>query len=452
MQLWIVRNVLLKSLFVLTSLMTLTETITPCHAILEVDITQGQIKPTPIAITKFVGNDQFGTEIAEIISKDLVSSGLFILINPRGFNQTPESILTEGPRFADWQMLSAQCLLTGSVEVSGGTVRIQFRLFDVIRGTQLHALELSMPEDKWRRVAHMVADEVYKRITGEEGYFNTRIAFIEEHGPRGKGRVFRLGMMDYDGHPKSIKYLTDGKSRVYSPRFSPDNKHITYSLGHTGKDVQVYLHNIESGKKDLLSKVEMSSAPRFSPDGNEMLMTLEKGGTAGIYLRNIASGQMTALTQHDCIDTSPCFCPEQKRIVFTSDRGGKPQLYVMDRNGGNVNRISFGGGSYSSPVWSPRGDLIAFIKQTGGQFFIGVMRPDGTDERLITTGYLVDSPAWSPNGRVILFSRENKMGRGSLISKLYAVDLTGRGLHQVKTPREATDGNWSQLLDKVNNG
>lgn len=441
---------IIKGLLVLTGLITLTEMVTPSHAILEVDITQGQIKPTPIAVTKFTGSDPYATEIADIISKDLESSGLFILVNPRGFNQSSESILSEGPRFADWQMLSAQCLLTGSVDVSGGTVRVQFRLFDVIRGTQLHALELSIPEDKWRRVAHMVADEVYKRVTGEKGYFNTRIAFIEEHGPRGKGRVFRLGMMDRDGYPKSIKYLTDGKSRVFSPRFSPDNKHITYSLGHGDNDVQVYLHNLETNDKKLLSKVAMSSAPRFSPDGKEMLLTLEKRGTAGIYLRDVASGQMTLLTQHDCIDTSPCFCPEQKRIVFTSDRGGRSQIYVMDRNGGNVNRISFGGGSYSAPVWSPRGDLIAFIKQSQGQYFIGVMRPDGTDERLITSGYLVDTPAWSPNGRVILFSKENKMGRKTLISKLYSVDLTGRGLNEIKTPREATDGNWSHLLDEVN--
>lgn len=436
----------IKGLFI--AMIGLFGLISPGHAILEIDITQGQIKPTPIAVTKFVGQDKLSQDMADVISKDLESSGLFILINSRGFNQTPESILTEGPRFEDWRMLNAQCLVVGSLEVSGGEVRVQFRLFDVIKGTQLLGLELKIEEKKWRRLAHMIADQIYHRITGEQGYFNTRIAFIEEQGPRGKSRVYRLGTMDYDG--ENVKYHTNGKNRVLSPRISPNNRDIAY-LAYHNKDAQVYVHNMETGGNTLLGKVEggMSFAPRFSPNGEEILMSLEKRGTSAIYLKNVSSGGITPLTQHQCIDTSPCFSPDQSQIVFTSDRGKTAQLYVMDRNGGNVNRISFGEGRYFSPVWSPRGDLIAFIKQSRGQFHIGVIRPDGTDERLITGGYLVDSPAWSPNGRVILFTREDKARKGSPVSKLWAVDLTGRGLHQVKTPREATDGNWSQLLDEV---
>lgn len=422
--------------------------ILPSHAVLEFEVTQGQIKPTPIAVTKFVGKDELSQKIADVISNDLFSSGLFILINSMGFNQTPESILAEGPRFEDWRMLNAQCLLSGTVEVSGGEVKVQFRLFDVIKGTELLGLQLQIDHQKWRRLAHMIADQVYHRITGEQGYFNTQVVFVEEQGPRGKSRVYRIGKMDYDG--ENLTYVTNGKNRVLSPRISPDNREIVY-LAYHNKDAQIHVHDTQSKSSKLLAKFEgMSFAPRFSPDGKEILMSVEKRGTSAIYLRNVGGSAMTPLTQHQCIDTSPSFSPDQSQIVFVSDRGGTAQLYVMDRNGGNVNRISFGGaGRYYSPVWSPRGDLIVFVKQMYGQFYLGVIRPDGTDERLITSGYLIDSPAWAPNGRVIIFTKEEKRRKGSPVSKLWTIDLTGRGLRELKTPREASDGNWSQLLDAV---
>lgn len=417
---------------------------TPSSAI-KIEIRKGQVKATPIAITNFhsLSDTKRGTELAEIITYDLKSSGLFDPISPAAFVQDAAS-LQAGPRFADWRILNAQCLLMGTVEESGGQIKVQFRLFDVFKGEQLLGLELKVDSTKWRCLGHMIADEVYKRITGEEGYFNTNIAYIDESGPRGKGRVRRLSIMDYDG--ANTKSLTSGKEIVLTPRFAPNNQQIAF-LSYAQGTPQVYLYNLATNKQVLLHKFEgynMSFAPRYSPDSNEIVMSLEKGGSSAIYILNLKTKKLEAITKHDAIDTSPCFSPDGQKIVFTSDRGGVENIYVMDRNGQNVMRISMGGGKYSQPVWSPRGDLIAFTKSKGG-FYIGVMRPDGTDERLITNGYLVEAATWSPNGRVLLYAKEERKGR----SKLYAIDLTGRYEQKIKTPREASDGAWSQLLHKT---
>ena len=442
-------NQLLKYIAAASFAIILSNTgISPAHAELEVTINQGQIKPTPIAITPFVdkSGQTFGQDLADIITYDLQSSGLFLPVDPKAFVQSIDSINIQGPRFADWRILNAQCLLAGEVEVSGGQVTVRFRLFDSFRGTQMLGLELSVDEKKWRRLGHMIADEVYKRITGEEGYFNTLISFIEESGPHGRKRMRRLGIMDYDG--ANVRYLTDGKYMVLTPRFSPNNRDIAFLSFEKQGLAQVYLYNLANGSKKLLGQFEgMSFAPRFSPDATKLVMSLEKRGNSAIYLKDLTSGSLTALTQHTCIDTSPCFSPDGNNIVFTSDRGGNEQIYVMDSRGGDVHRISFGGGKYSQPVWSPRGDLIAFTKIQQGQFYIGVMNPDGSNERLICTDYLVEAPIWSPNGRVILYTRERR-SKGTRFSKICAIDVTGRTKCELKTPREATDAAWSQLLDK----
>lgn len=421
---------------------------------LKIEITQGQVKATPIAITPFLASagSKKGEELAQIITYDLKSSGLFEPINPAAFVQDAAS-LQQAPRFADWRILNAQCLLCGTVDESGGQVKIQFRLFDVFKGEQLLGLELTVDKEKWRRLAHMVADEVYKRITGEEGYFNTKLAFIDESGPKGKKRIRRLMMMDYDGAKESIQELTKGESMVLTPRFAPNNRKIAY-LSYEKGAPQVYVHDLDSKSSKLLHSFEgysMSFAPRYSPDSNSIVMSLQKGGSSAIYVMDLQNKKLTNLTAHDAvtaatshhIDTSPCFSPTGEQIVFTSDRGGIENLYVMDKNGGNPHRISFGQGKYSQPVWSPRGDLIAFTKISGNVFYIGVMRPDGSDERTVATGYLVEAATWSPNGRVLMYAKEERKGR----SQLYAIDLTGRYEQKIKTPREASDGAWSQLLN-----
>lgn len=416
---------------------------------LKIEITQGQIAPTPIAITDFVDEtgERIGQELAAVITNDLKSSGLFAPINPAAFIQDPKSVAM-GPRFDDWKALLAQFLVTGRIVRNGGSFTIEFRLFDVFSKTQVLGLSLNADPSKWRRVAHMISDEIYKRVTGETGYFNTKIAYIDESGPRGRGRTRRLALMDWDGYDN--KYLTDGSNIVLTPRFSPNNRDIVY-LAYHNKTAHVYLYNIESGRNQPLGKFEgMTFAPRFSPDGGTIVMSLSKNGSTAIYAMDVQTKQIRLLTQHEhnLIDTSPAFSADGKQIVFSSDRTKSQQLYVMDSNGSNVHRISFGEGSYSEPVWSPRGDLIAFTKKLKGQFYIGVMNTDGSGERLIAQGFLVETPSWTPNGRVVLFAREGRTGKGFSTS-LCSVDLTGRNLQKIKTPREASCGYWSDLLSKA---
>lgn len=411
---------------------------------LKVEVTQGQVDPVPIAVTDFL-NSGSDSDIAEVIRADLEHSGLFRIINKASYLQDAASA-QENPRFQDWRVLNAQCLLTGTIVQNSSGISVEFRLYDVVTGTQMLGLSLTAEPKRWRKLAHMVADAIYKRITGEDGYFDTMIAYIEETGRRGQkgSRVRRLAVMDWDGHNNS--YLTDGANMVLTPRFSPDNRQIAY-LSFVNKLAQVHIFDLQTRKKKLLGKFEgLSFAPRFSPDGNDVVMSLVKGGLTALYRLNMQSGQMTQLTQHTSIDTSPCYSPDGREIVFTSDREqqGKEKLYVMDSGGGNVRRISFGDGTYSQPVWSPRGDLITFTKHVGGQFYIGVMNPDGSDERLIADGHLVEAPTWSPNGRVIMFTKESR-GKGGGV-KLFAVDVTGRNLRAVRTPREAAGGSWSRTL------
>lgn len=422
----------------------------PVKAALEIDVTQGQIAPTPIAIPDFMhvdGDAEVGRDIASVVGNDLEHSGLFRLVSKAAFLQDTPSAFKE-PRFADWRMVNAQCLLVGRVRSGGGKVTVEIRLFDVYNGTQMLAISLSANQGQWRKVAHMIADAVYSRVTGEGGYFDTKIAYIDESGPRGTGkkRTRRLAIMDWDGH--NNVYLTDGVHMVLTPQFAPNSKEIAY-MAYVNKTAHVYVINVHTRKKHLIGHFKgMTFAPRFSPDGKSLLMSLARDGTTALYKMDMGSGHVSRLTSHSCIDTSPCYSPDGAQIVFTSDRSNpdnnEEKIYVMDNSGGNVRRISFGEGIYSQPVWSPRGDLIAFTKRVGGRFYVGVMNVDGSNERLIADGHLVEAPTWAPNGRVLMFTKESGGKRGN--SRLYAVDLTGRNLRSIKTPRDSSDGAWSQLL------
>lgn len=442
---------MLMSRFILSlSFLILAFWVTPVQATLEIDVTQGQVAPTPIAIPDFIhagGDDAVGRDITTVVGNDLEHSGLFRLVSKAAFLQDTASAF-EAPRFAEWRMINAQCLLVGRVTSGDGKVTAEFRLFDVYNGTTMLALSLSARQSQWRKVAHMIADAVYSRITGEGGYFDTKIAYIDKSGPRSKMRVNRLAIMDWDGH--NNVYLTDGAHMVHTPRFAPNSKEIAY-LAYVNKTAHVYVINVNTRQKRLIGHFKgMTFAPRFSPDGRYLLLSLAREGTTAIYKMDMVSGAVSRLTQHACIDTSPCYSPDGAKIVFTSDRSDpnncREQIYVMDSDGGNVHRISFGDGKYSQPVWSPRGDLIAFTKILAGRFYIGVMNIDGTNERLIAEGHLVEAATWAPNGRVILFTKENGGRRGG--PHLYTVDLTGRNLRSIKTPRDASHGAWSQLLSE----
>ncbi len=416
---------------------------------LKIDITRGKVEPMPVAITNFLGSSPrekfIGSKLSSVLRKDLERSGLFRSIDPKAFIQKPEALQLQ-PRFADWRVISAQALVSGRARVQpDGRLRLEFRLWDVFAQQQMMGLAYFTMPGNWRRVAHIIADAIYKRITGEDGYFDTRVVFISETGPK-KRRVKRLAIMDQDGY--NHRFLSDGSDLVLTPRFSPTAQEITY-LSYYRNRPRVYLLNIDTGRQEVLGDFpSMTFAPRFSPDGNKVIMSLAHNGNSDIHLMDLRTRRVQRLTRHPAIDTAPSFSPDNRQITFESDRGGRQQIYVMNADGGNVRRISFGKGRYATPVWSPRGDLIAFTKLRKGRFFIGVMRPDGSGERLLTESFLVEGPSWAPNGRVLMFFRQtpaDDRGRGGT-SKLYTIDITGYNERELVTPTDASDPAWSPLI------
>jgi len=421
----------------------------PAHAVLQIDITKGSVNPLPIALPDLVGgspaDQQIGADIMQVVAADLERSGLFKPIDKKSYIQQITAQNVAAPSFADWRQIDAQALATGTItRQPGGKLQVEFRLYDVLSGQQIAGKSFGTLENNWRRVSHLMADEIYKRLTGEDGYFDSRIVYVSESGP-GKTRVKRLAIMDQDG--ANHKFLTNGRDLVLTPRFSPSSQKIAY-LSYAGKRPRVYIRDIETGQEQLLGDFPgMSFAPRFAPDGSKVLMSVSANGNSDIYIMDLASRGKTRITSGDSINTSPSFSPDEKMIVFNSDRGGSQQLYTMTSSGGNVQRISFGDGKYGTPVWSPRGDLIAFTKMHGGKFYIGVMRPDGSGERMLTESYLDEGPTWSPNGRVIIFTRQSpSYGGRAGASKLFSIDLTGYNEREIVTPTDASDPAWSPLL------
>ena len=422
---------------------------TPARAELRIDITSGKVEPLPIAIPPLAGGapneTQAGQDLAGVVSADLGRSGLFRPLDPRSFIQNL-SVADTQPQFADWRQINAQALVTGAVKTQAdGRLRVEFRLWDVFAEQQLTGYGYTTTQQNWRRIAHIIADEIYKRITGEEGYFDTRIVYVSESGPQEK-RVKRLAMMDQDS--ANNRFLTDGRALVLTPRFSPTAQEITY-LSYANGTPRVYLFNIDTGQQEDVGEFPgMTFAPRFSPDGNRVVMSRAENGVSNLFALDLRTRQPTRLTDSPAIDTSPSFSPDGSKIVFNSDRGGSQQLYVMGADGGGAKRISFGSGKYGTPVWSPRGDMIAFTKIDGGSFFIGVMRPDGSGERLLTRDFLVEGPTWAPNGRVLMYFRQSpsdSRGHGGS-PHLYSIDLTGSNQREVSTPQDASDPAWSPLL------
>ena len=419
------------------------------QAELRIDVTQGRADPMPIAISDFSAKDiasaKIGRDMASVISANLERSGLFAPVDPNAFIQAPVS-LNVRPKFADWRVLNAQALVHGAVVVQGdGRLRVEFRLWDVFAEQQMVGNAYFTVPANWRRVAHIISDLMYKRVTGEDGYFDTRLVYIAESGPPDR-RKKRLAIMDQDG--ANHRFLTDGSDLVLTPRFSPTSQEITY-LAYYNDKPRVYIFNIDTGQQEVLGDFPgMTFAPRFSPDGAKVIMSMARNGVTDVFIMDLATRKVTRLTNSPSIDTSPNYAPDGRHVVFNSDRGGSQQLYVMDDDGGRVKRISFGKGRYATPVWSPRGDLIAFTKMSGGRFYIGVMRPDGSGERLLTDGYLVEAPTWSPNGRVLIYFKQTPRddnGRGGSV-KLFSIDLTGFNEREIITPLEASDPAWSPLI------
>ncbi len=427
------------------------QTPAPAAPTATIDVDRARSEPIPIAIPVFSGDGaagQLGRDIASVITNNLGRCGLFRPIDPNAFVGAAPGAATDVPNFANWKAIGAQALVTGRVESQGGDkVRVEFRLWDVLPGQQIQGTAYSTTLTNWRRIAHIISDVIYERLLGEKGYFDTRIVYIAGTGPRDR-RIQRLAIMDQDG--ENNRMLTDGTWIAKSPRFHPTRDQITF-MSYANNRPRIYLFDLGSGRQEPLGDFSnLTLSPRFSPDGNALLLSqATPGGNADIYTVDLASRRSRRLTDSGSIDVSPCFNPDGTQIVFNSDRGGDPQLYVMGADGSGAKRISFGSGRYSAPVWSPRGDLIAFIRQSGGTFALGVMRPDGSGERILSESYYVDGPTFAPNGRVIMFWRETpaRDSRGNGFSaRLVSIDITGFNERQVTTPTDASQPAWGPLL------
>ncbi len=424
-------------------------------ALIEIDITRGNLNPLPIAVSPLhidsksseVFNEMdIGSEISKVVEINLLRSGLFNPLEKDSFVQSPD-IAHVKPRFEDWKLIKAQALITGKIKITSEKIRIEFRLWDVLAAKEIMALAFTTVPSNWRRIAHIISDKVYKRLTGEDGYFDSRIIYVSEEGPKTQ-RIKKLAIMDQDG--ANTKYLTLGNELVLTPRFSPTNQMVTY-LSYFKNLPRVYLLDIETGVQEIVGDFPgMTFAPRFSPDGKKIIMSFAKNGNSDIFTMNLETREVEKITEHPSIDTSPSYSPDGKYITFNSDRSGVQQIYVMRNDGSDVKRITFGNGIYGTPVWSPRGDLIAFTKMYRGAFYIGVMRTDGSGERLLTENYYQEAPSWSPNGRVLIFYRETKSGsQGEGFSAtLWSIDLTGYNERLIETITDASDPSWSSLLTK----
>src|SRR3954453_19877174 len=414
------------------------------HAQKRVIIPEGDFAPLPIAIPNFVAGTpaegEVGAGVTQVITNNLKRSGLVAPIDEAGFIERINNI-DVAPQFQNWKTINAQPLVTGRMTRQGdGRLKAEFRLWDVNTAQQLAGEQYSTSPEYWRRIAHIISDQIYERLTGEKGYFDSRVVFVDETGSKER-RVKRLAMMDQDG--ANVRYLTKGSDLVLTPRFSPSTQEITYMEFGQG-DPRVYLFNVETGQREIVGNFPgMSFSPRFSPDGQRVIMSLQQGGNSNLFVMDLRSKATTRLTDAAALHTSPSYSPDGSRICFESDRGGSQQIYIMPAGGGAAQRISFGQGRYSTPVWSPRGDYIAFTKQGGGNFAIGIIKPDGQGERILTEGFHNEGPTFAPNGRVLMFFRDPG---GSAGPSLYTVDITGRNEQRVPTPSYASDPAWSPLL------
>jgi TolB protein len=412
---------------------------------LRLTITDGVIEPLPFAVPTFqaetAGAEQVASDISRLVAQDLAGTGLFREIPQEAFI-SQMGAFGAPVAYPDWRAVNAQALIGGAVSVNGDQLVVKFRLYDVFTGAELgEGLQFAGTVGGWRRMAHKVSDAAYSRITGEGGYFDSRVVYVAEQGPK-DNRQKRLAIMDYDG--ANTQFLTDSSTIVLAPRFSPTGDRVLYTSYESGFP-RINLLDVGSVSKRQVQTAEgeMAFSPRFSKDGSRVVYSIANGGNTDLYISDLNSGASTRLTNAPSIETAPSFSPDGSQIVFESDRSGGSQIYIMSAGGGEPQRVSFGAGRYGTPVWSPRGDLIAFTNQEGGQFHIGVMRTDGSEERILTTSFLDEGPTWSPNGRVLMFSRETQGAGGT--SALYSVDISGRNLKPVPVQGGASDAAWGPL-------
>lgn len=421
----------------------------PAHAELKVDIIAGAANPISVAVQKFetVGNvsAEDSAMIREVVEADLKSTGLFRIVS---HDALPEFVeMGKLPDFKLWNAIKAQVLVQAKLSAeSGGKYSLEFYVWDVNGKEQIEAQSLVASKKSARRLAHIMADAIYERLTGEIGYFDTQIVFIAETGPI-HNRKKRMAIMDQDGY--GMRYLSDEKTFVMSPHFSPNMQTIVF-LSYYNNDPMVWTLDLETGEQRRLGQFGgMNFAPRFSPDGTKIALSLVKNGITHIYEYDIETKSLRQLTFGNSLNTSPSYSPDGKKMAFNSDRSGNQQIFILDLETGKVERITYGAGRYATPAWSPDGQFIAFTKIADDTFYIGIMDPRGRNEKILAGGWYMEAPSWAPGSRrLVYYETEKAFDDIERISHIRSVDITGQNVYDIELPEgiNGVEPTWSPRL------
>lgn len=419
------------------------------HAELKVDIIAGAAEPISIAVQKFETGDGVPVKVASmmrsVVEKDLKSTGLFRIVNHDAF---PEYVKMHAmPTFKTWGAIKTQVLVQAKLTTeSDNHYKLDFFVWDVKGQEQIEAQSLVASRKTARRLAHIMADAIYERLTGEVGYFDTQIVFIAETGDVSK-REKRLAIMDQDG--AGLRYLSDEGVMVMSPHFSPNMQSIVF-LSYYNDDPMVWSLDLDTGEQRRLGQFGgMNFAPRFSPDGNRVAISLVKNGITHIYEFNLQTNELRQLTFGNSINTSPSYSPDGKKMAFNSDRSGRQQIHVLDLESGEVERITYGSGRYATPAWSPDGQFIAFTKIADDTFYVGIMNPRGRNEKILAGGWFMEAPSWAPGSRrIVYYETEKHLDGIDRISHIRSVDITGQNFYDIELPDgvNGTEPTWSPKL------
>ena len=434
---------------ILSVLVMCAAVIVPARAELKVDIIAGATEPISIAVQKLetVGNVSAtdAQMIRDVVDADLKSTGLFRIVSRDALPEFVE--MGKMPDFKLWSAVKAQVLVQAKLSAeSGGRYNLEFYVWDVNGREQIEAQSLVSSKKSVRRLAHIMADAIYERLTGEVGYFDTQIVFIAETGPV-KERVKRMAIMDQDGY--GLRYLSDEDTFVMSPHFSPNMQTIVF-LSFRDDDPMVWTLDLETGEQRRLGQFGgMNFAPRFSPDGTKIALSLVKNGITHIYEYDIATKKLRQLTFGYSLNTSPSYSPDGKKMAFNSDRSGNQQIYILDLESGEVERITYGAGRYATPAWSPDGQFIAFTKMADDTFYIGIMDPRGRNEKILAGGWYMEAPSWAPGSRrVVYYETEKSLDGMERMSHIRSVDITGQNVYDIELPDGVygVEPTWSPKL------
>ena len=380
-------------------------------------------------------------QASELIAQDLRTTAEIMPLPPvqKDYYSFPE-VTARG--FANWRSKGAKVLVTGFVQArSDGRITFGCYAYDVDKGREVARKGFVVAPDEWQRAAHKCSGLAYTAVTGAPGSFDTRIAYVAETGPSG-ARIKRVAIVDSDG--SNHRYLSAGETMALTPRLSPNGRQLAY-VSFTGGTPHVRIRDVDgSNDRALLQPGSMSFAPRFSPDGKRIVFSMSVVGNVDIYTVQSDGSLPRRLTTSPGVDTDASFSPDGSRIVFESDRGGLQQLYVMDaRDGSGQRRLSFGGAAYAAPDWSPDGNWIAFTRRDPGGRRVGIVKADGSGERLLTAGPADEGPSWAASSRELLFQRSDPAGNSSLLR----ASVDGGDPRPVALPQGASDPDWSGVAN-----